>query len=175
MNPFLDFEIPFTGLSIGNHHYELEVNDTFFSQFEYSRLHKGHLNVSLELEKKERMLTFFFRISGIVSITCDRCGGEFNLPLQGDEHLIVKFGEEYAEESYDMIVIPENDHKINLAPFIYEYIHLLLPARIIHPDDDNGKSTCDPEMLRKLQELSQHHGGDARWDVLRNLNDETNN
>ncbi len=42
----------------------------------------------------------------------------------------------------------------------------------MHEDDENGNSTCDPQVLAKLEELSQKEEekeSDPRWDALKNL------
>jgi|WetSurMetagenome_2_1015567.scaffolds.fasta_scaffold201125_1 uncharacterized metal-binding protein YceD (DUF177 family) len=169
MNPLKEFIIPFVGLELGNHVFDFEVDDKFFEQFEYSQIHSARLKVTVSLEKQERMLIFDTAIEGDIDTVCDRCGGNFRLPVEGNEQLIVKFGEEYAEESDDVIVIPATEYKFDLAPFIYEYAHLILPARILHPDDDKGHSACDPEMLKRLNDLAPHEKADPRWDALKNL------
>ncbi|HOW30735.1 MAG TPA: DUF177 domain-containing protein [Bacteroidales bacterium] len=169
MNPLKEFIIPFVGLELGNHLFDFEVDDKFFEQFEYSQIHSAKLKVAVSLEKQERMLIFNTEISGEVEAVCDRCGGGFLLPVDGAEQLIVKFGEEYSEESDDVVVIPATEYKFDLAPFIYEYAHLMLPARILHPDDENGNSTCDPEVLKRLTEMAPHETIDPRWDALKNL------
>jgi uncharacterized metal-binding protein YceD (DUF177 family) len=56
-----------------------------------------------------------------------------------------------------------------MSPFLYEYIHLLLPIRRVHPEDDQGNSRCDPEIIRKLKELSESHMPDPRWEALNQL------
>lgn len=164
-----DFIIHFTGLSIGNHQFEFEVDDTFFESYEYSELHHGKVRVDVDLEKQERMLLFSFQIEGSVEVTCDRCGEEFMLPLSGTEQLIVKFGNEYAEENADIITIPATDYKFDLSPFLYEYLHLMLPSRILHPDDENGNTSCNPEVLKRLEQLAPHPSTDPRWDALSRL------
>jgi hypothetical protein len=41
----------------------------------------------------------------------------------------------------------------------------------VHPDDNNGKSTCDPVMLKKLEELiiEEETEYDPRWNELKKL------
>jgi len=39
------FEIPFVGLKIGYHDFELEINDTFFESLPFSIIKKGDLKV----------------------------------------------------------------------------------------------------------------------------------
>ncbi len=174
MDYLKNFIVHFVGLSIGSHQFELDVNDQFFERFEYSQLQRGQVSILVELDKQERMMVFSFGIKGNVEVTCDRCGDEFTLPIQGDQRLIVKFGTDYLEESDDMIVIPSTDSKIDLSPFIYEYLHLILPWRIIHPDDVDGKTTCNKDTLRRLEELAPHTSIDPRWAALGNLQTEEN-
>ncbi len=169
MDYLKDFIIHFVGLSVGNHHFEFDVNDLFFERFEYSQLHQGNVKVLVELDKQERMLVFSFHLEGTIEVTCDRCAEEFSMPVSGNEHLIVKYGGEYAEESDDMITIPATEYKVDLSPYIYEYLHLMLPVRIVHPEDENGHSDCNQETLRILNELTAHTDTDPRWDVLNRL------
>jgi hypothetical protein len=43
-------------------------------------------------------------------------------------------------------------------------------VRLLHPDDENGNSTCDPEMLRLLEAMTPTESVDPRWEALRKLN-----
>jgi len=165
-----DFIIPFEGLGIGNHEFVFDVNQLFFEEIAYSEFKNGAVRVKLDLEKQDNMLILLFNISGVVKVLCDRCAEEFNYPIQGDQQLLVQFGDQFVEESEDLIIIPRGDYEINLAPYIYEYICLLLPIQRIHPDDKSGKSMCNAEMLKKLNELSFNiKQDDPRWDVLKKL------
>lgn len=171
MNRLKEFTIPFVGLEPGNHQFEFEVNDTFFEHFEFSQIQHGRMHVTVGLEKMERMMIFNITTEGEALVTCDRCTNEFMYPISDTQRLIVKLGAEYMEESEDVVVIPETDYQFDLSTYIYEFIHLALPARLLHPDDENGNSTCDPDMLRLLETLSP--GGDSfdpRWEALRKLN-----
>ena len=174
MDYLKDFIIHFVGLGICNHQFDFEVSDRFFEQFEYSQLQHGNVRVLVDMDKQERMMVFSFSISGNVEVVCDRCGEEFMFPLEGSQHLIVKFGEEFKEESEEMIVIPVTEYKIDLSSYIYEYLHLMLPAKIVHPDDEHGNTTCNPETLRRLAEYAPHPSADPRWAALGNILQEEN-
>jgi uncharacterized metal-binding protein YceD (DUF177 family) len=58
---------------------------------------------------------------------------------------------------------------------LYEAIELALPTQLIHPDDENGKPTCNSEMLQKLAELTPKEKEqnttetDPRWEALKKL------
>jgi uncharacterized metal-binding protein YceD (DUF177 family) len=171
VNRLKEYHIQFVGLEPGNHQFEFEVNDSFFEHFEFSQIQHAKIHIEVALEKMERMMVFTIGIEGEAVVTCDRCTEEFNFPISDSQRLIVKLGAEYMEESEDVVVIPETDYKFDLSSYIYEFIHLALPARLLHPDDKYGNSTCDPEMLRLLETLSSAGDSvDPRWEALKKLN-----
>jgi len=171
VNRLKEYTIQFVGLEPGNHQFEFEVNDSFFEHFEFSQIQHGQIHVTVDLEKMERMMIFNIGIEGKALVTCDRCTNEFNFPISDTQRLIVKLGAEYLEESEDVVVIPETDYQFDLSSYIYEFIHLALPARLLHPDDEDGNSTCDPDMLRLLESLTPTGDDvlDPRWEALKKL------
>ncbi len=173
MNYLKNFIVPFSGLKVGNHTFTFEINDKFFEHFEYSEIKKGDLHVDCLLDKQVRMLVFYFDIKGTVRVPCDRCAEEFDLPIEGSQKLIVKFGAGHAEESEDILVITENEHELDVSQFLYEYIHLLLPIKKVHGSDENGNSLCNPDALRYIRE-TEEHPVDPRWEVLKKLKDNNN-
>lgn len=169
MDNMKDFIVPFSGLSIGSHRFELKVENKFFDHFEYSSIHKADIDIIVILDKKERLMTFSFELNGKVETICDRCGDPVEIIIEGNEKLIVKFGDHFEEESEEIITIPESEFKIDLAPFVYEYITLSIPIKALHLDDENGESTCNKEALALLKKLQDHSETDSRWDVLSKL------
>jgi len=165
----MEFIIPFKGLSLGFHEFTYEVNDLFFEEIDYSEIKRGEIKVDLELEIQETMLIFNFKIDGSVEVDCDRCLEAFNYPINGEQRLFIQFGASYKEETDEMITIPKDDHEINIAPIIYEYIQLLLPLQKMHFDDENGEMTCNKEMLEKLNAISKEEEIDPRWEILKKL------
>jgi len=172
VNRLKEYAIQFVGLEPGNHQFEFEVNDSFFEHFEFSQIQQGQVHVTVDLQKMERMMIFNIAFEGDVQVTCDRCTNEFYTPVADEQQLIVKLGAEYLEESEDVVVIPETEYQFDLSTYIYEFIHLALPARLLHPDDENGNSTCDPEMLRLLEKLAPTGTVDPRWEALKKLKTE---
>jgi uncharacterized metal-binding protein YceD (DUF177 family) len=171
MNYMRNFVIPFSGLKVGNHPYTFEIEDKFFEHFEYSEIKQGQVHVNCMLEKQVRMMVFHFEIKGEVLVTCDRCSGEFFLPVEGNQQLVVKYGADHVEESEDILVITEKEHELDISQFLYEYVHLLLPFKKVHGTDENGNSLCDPEVIRFIKD-SGEHPDDPRWEVLRKLKDQ---
>ncbi len=169
MGKSTEFMIPFKGLGIGMHEFTYNISEAFFGKIEYSEIKKGSVKVDLFLEKQENMLVLNFKITGKVEVNCDRCLEAFDYPVAGNQQLIVKFGEKREEEGDEILIIPESDHQIDIAPYIYEYIYLLLPLQRIHPDDDEGNITCNNEVIKKLNELKKQNTIDPRWEALKKL------
>ena len=167
-----EFIIPFKGLGLGFHEFTFEVSKKFFEEIEYSEIKNGSINVGLALEKQETMMVFNFTIDGEIGVNCDRCLEPFDYLVNGQQQLIVQFGESYKEETDEIIIIPENEYEFNIAPIIYEYIYLLKPIQCIHPDDDEGYTTCNSEVMDKLNNINSQEQTDPRWDALKELKEE---
>lgn len=173
MKPLNSFIIPFRGLKPGIHRYDLQVDKTFFEHFQQGEIQEGVLSVHIDLEKEERMLLFLFTLTGNVTLPCDRCNEPVAIPISGKERLIVKFGEEFSELDEEIQIIPESETSFDVSPFLFEYIHLLLPMKRVHPEDDQGNSTCNPDMLARLNQFLQNRAQDPRWEKLKELRRET--
>jgi len=163
------YQIAFSGLNPGTHIFDFQIGDRFFEQVEDAEIISGQVSVAVTMAKEERMMDLHLAISGNVRVSCDRCNEPVDITVNGNERLIVKLGDHYYEESEDVQVIPDTAHQFDLGPFLYEYIHLLLPIRRVHPEDEKGNSECDPLVLKKLKELSERHMQDPRWDALAQL------
>lgn len=168
------FIVQFDGLKEGVHHFEFEVDDTFFTEFEGSLIDGANLKVDLKLDKKSNMLLFQFDITGHVKHECDHCGDPLLAQTHLSEPLIVKFGEvEEEEAAFDsLVVLPNSAYELNVAPFIYEFVVLALPLRNVHPEGD-----CNPEALARLEKMKVIDGEDdidPRWNKLRELKNSDN-
>ncbi len=174
MNYLSQYTLPFSGLSEGKHQFDFKVNDRFFAEFEGSEVEKGELEIGIELEKRSTYLKLSFSISGVVELICDRCLENFNYPVESQRELLVKFSEKPVEDEADMIYLHPAAFQVEIAQFIYEFVILSLPIRRIHPDGKDGKTLCDPVMIKKLEEHRYHSNtleepDDPRWNELRRI------
>jgi uncharacterized protein len=173
------YVIAYKGLKDGLHLFDFKVDDKFFESFENSEIEKGDVDVHVTLNKKTTMLEFEFQMDGKVTVPCDRCLDPFELEIEYEAPLYIKFGDESHEETEELFVLSEQETEIDVSQFIYEFIHLSLPYRRVHPDDKKGNSTCNKEMIKRLEELSVNEEKpdmDPRWNELKNLfNNNLNN
>lgn len=164
-----EFIIPFFGLKEGKHEFKFDINHTFFEAFENSLLDDGEIEVKMHLEKLSNMLIINFEADGKTRIPCDRCGDDFDLPIQADHRLIVKFGDEAYNQTDDIIIIGHETHEIDVSQDIYEMLILSLPNKRVHPRPED----CNQQALERLNELKSNEENtnitDPRWDALKKL------
>jgi uncharacterized metal-binding protein YceD (DUF177 family) len=171
-----DYSISFKGLKDGTHKFEYQIGASFFGMFDNAFVESGNLTAVITLNKSQKLLVVDFAIKGTVDTICDTCLGPLKVDIDSSERIYFNFGHEYAEQSEEIIVLPYEEHQINVAQWIYEFISISVPLRHVHPDDENGNSTCNAQMLDKLNEylieekkLDKEDKTDPRWDALKKL------
>lgn len=169
------YSIPYTGLKLGVHNFQFEVDDAFFNEFEYSLVKSGQLKVLLELEKHETMLILQFHISGEIKLSCDVCLANYPLEIDFEERQIAKFtnDENLEDNTEEIIVLTKNEHEIDVSALIYEYVNLAVPY-ISRCEDERNTEWCDKEMIQKLEQLSGNNTqetdtADPRWEALKKI------
>jgi uncharacterized metal-binding protein YceD (DUF177 family) len=167
------YNIAFKGLGQGIHEFDYRIDRKFFEYFDGGIADDGNVAVKVKLEKENSLMMLWFIVNGTVKVQCDRCLELYDQTVKSENKVIVKFGHERFDEGDDIVWISPTDHQINVAKLIYDFIILSIPIRQVHPDDENGNSTCNPEMIERLKKLSvpdQHdQTTDNRWDDLKKL------
>ena len=172
------FTIPFKGLKEGRYSFEIKIDDEFFEGFEESEIKEGKILAVVEMGKKASHIDLLIKISGTAMVICDRCLEMFSYPINCENRLIVKFEEDISNDDADVICLSIDEHELELRQHLYEFIHLALPIRRVHPFDKNGKVGCNPEMIKKLNELlideDKQNNTDPRWDKLKKMINDKN-
>ena len=175
MNWLSQYTIKFSGLSEGMHLFEFSADKRFFAGFEESEIEEAGVNIQVELEKRSTYLRLNFIISGEVELVCDRCLEKYLQPLQSQYPILVKFSDSDVDDTDEVINLHHGDHQVNVGKLIYEFIVLSIPIRHVHPEDEYGNSSCDPEMLKKIDEyrvtVVKNDTGivDPRWNDLKQI------
>jgi len=145
------YTIPLVGLKAGKHTFEFGIGNGFFDGFEESEIKEGELRATVMLEKGSSYFSLNIVISGVVKVSCDRCLDFYMQNIECEHNIIVKPGAEADESDPEIIYIPYASQELDMSQLFYEYIHLALPLRRIHPDDKEGLSGCNPEMITRLE------------------------
>ncbi|OFX59011.1 MAG: hypothetical protein A2066_00010 [Bacteroidetes bacterium GWB2_41_8] len=167
------YNIAFKGLSLGKHVFDYEIDGKFFAEFDGSVVDQGKVNVSLTLEKQSSLMIFWFDLKGTVQVQCDRCLEMYDQPIESKERIFVRFGEKEFADGDDLIWVSTNDYQLNVAQLIYEFICLAIPIKKVHPDDEDGNTSCDPEMIEKLSKyiIREEDKSNPAWNDLKKLLD----
>ncbi len=172
MGPLKEYNISFTGLKPGEHHFKYLINKEFFEAFNYDDFLDSNVNIILVFIKKSTLFELHFKAKGNVKVVCDISNEPYDQPIQGDLDTVIKFGDEFNNDNEDLIIIPFSEHQINVAQFIFEMIVLSVPSKRIHPGIEDG--TLQSDILEKLKDLQpgkskENDKIDPRWEDLKKL------
>lgn len=192
MGKFSAFKLPLKSLPVGSHDFDYHLDKEFFQNMENSDIRDGNIDVHTTVVNKDQYYDLTFNIKGELTLLCDRCLDEMQLPVETQYHIIVKYGPDFNDDSDDLLEIPESDNFLNVAYMIYDTIVLEIPIKHVHPlgkcnramssllrkhrapgslDDD---AELQEELLDDdlLEESDSTASTDPRWDALKNLTDD---
>jgi uncharacterized protein len=175
-NPLSEFSIPILGLKQSHYEFDFQLDQSFFSNFEESLVQNGNINLKVELERKTSHLEFSFDFEGTVKADCDRCTAQIQLPIEGQEQLIVKYSEEPQDDEDEIIYIHPETPELNIAQFVYEYINLAVPLKKAYDCENDENPPCDFKTLAYLEKnigeasVENEPENGSAWDALKDWN-----
>jgi len=168
-----EFVIPYLGLLNGEHYYDFSIDQHFWRKFETSKISEGQMQVSVIFDKLDRHVTLSINCKGAFKAQCDRCVAEIMIPIEFEDTIIVKIQESSADEIEVTFLDPKTSH-IDLAPMIYESIHVHMPMINVKDCEEEGYKDCDQEILDRLyggsQEIKKEKPSSGIWGELDKLN-----
>ena len=172
MKDLKQFNIPFVGLSEGNHDFNYKIENEFFEYFNFDEFKSVDIDVTLSFLKKTTLLELVFKAKGTVEVPCDVTTEMYHQKIKATLPLVVKFGPEFNDDNEEILILSYDAYQLNVAQYIYEMIILAVPNKKVHPKVLDG--TMESETLKKLKELeikeeNTAEEADPRWDKLKNL------
>ena len=168
LSPYL---IKFSGLKEGIHLFNYEIGNKFFKNFDYYDFLDAKLFAKLELEKQSTLLNLKFSFNGEIEVQCDVSMESFDLRLETEHAVVVKFKDDIISTDDKVIFMPAGSHSIDVSHLIYESIILAVPQKKVHPGIENG--SLKSEIVEKLKALKPKKNfkekTDPRWDKLKDL------
>lgn len=169
----MQYRLPLKGMGEGVHHFTFRVKWDFFSQFADSPVDDGNIELELEVDKRPGLYDLAFAFRGTIATECDRCLADIDLPVSGEQRLLVKLAEEERNEEADVVYIHPEDPFLNVARFIYEFIVLAIPMIKVYNCEKEEARRCNERMLGFLEAQSAEEkteGTNPLWDELKKLN-----
>lgn len=185
MGKFSEFKLQLKGMPEGLNEYSYHLGKDFFVNMENEDIHDADINVTLKATRRGDSYDLAFHFAGTLTLICTRCLDDLIYPIDTDYHVTVEYGDEYRDESDDLLIIPDSDPTLNVAFMIYDTIVLAIPMKHVHPQ---GK--CNRQMSALLRKHRGRHAEgedaeleeelmediddepaqpDSRWDALRGL------
>ena len=193
------YQIDLKNLSPGTtYEFNYVLGDDFFDSVGGPEVKSGYVDVSLSVIHVSSAFELNFRIDGKVTVTCDRCLDDMELPVETENRLVVTFGEAHAEISDEHVIVSEEEGFINIAWYMYEFIALAIPIKHVHEPGGCNEAMAsklnelcvdeiddDDDLFHKANEVNETGNGadlnnellhekekkpaDPRWEALRNL------
>lgn len=185
MGKFTEFKLPLKSLSHGLHEFDYKLDKTFFANMESAEIRDADLDVKLTVDYRNDNYALHFAVKGSVTTLCDRCLDDLVLPIDASYDINVEYGDDYNDDSDDLLIIPDSDNTLNVAYMLYDTVVLALPIKRVHPagkcnramsallKKHQARADVDEAMLG--EDASEAAASDPRWDALKGLSDTLDN
>lgn len=139
--------IPLNGLAATENCFSWHVGKEFFDSFGNSEISDAGLDVSATVEKKGRKVFVECRAEGKVTVACDRCLEDLDMPVEAHADLEVRFGEgdDAEEDGREVVFVDADEQELDLSQIVYDYICLSLPMQRTHRSGE-----CNPDTIRYM-------------------------
>lgn len=154
-------------MPVGTQEFEYHLGKQFFVNMENPDIHDADLVVKLTVNHQSDLYDMTFAITGEVTLICDRCLDNMQLPVDTTYHISVRYGDRYNDDSDDLLEIPESDAFLNVAYMIHDTVALTIPMKHVHP---LGK--CNRQMSAMLKKHRSRSVSDEDADLEEQLIDE---
>ncbi|MCI9608283.1 MAG: DUF177 domain-containing protein [Muribaculaceae bacterium] len=190
MGKFTEYKLPLKSMPAGTHDFEYTLGKTFFTNMESEDIHDADLKVALSVVHKGDLYELNFAITGTITLICDRCLDDLEFPVDTTYHINVKYGEDYNDDSDNLLVIPESDNYLNVAYMIYDTVALTIPIKHVHPlgkcnrqmsallkkhratDPNDEDAALEDQLMDEIDQMDSaddRRATDPRWDGLKNF------
>ena len=154
------FIIPLNGLAAGENEFSWHVGKEFFDSFENAEILDAHLVADVTVEKSGRYIGVDCYVEGTVTVECDRCLDDLDMPVDVEVRLSVKYGDEESSEEpqpgeREVVFIPETQAELDMSQIVYDYVCLSLPMQRVH---DEGM--CNPQAMKYFAPADEEPSSD---------------
>lgn len=165
--------IPLKSLPAGVNRFEFHLDGAFFAEVSECGIQEASLKADVAVDNRPEAYLINMRITGSVTVPCDRCLEPMDFPVDAEYAFTVKYGEAHDDDNPDgLMVLASNENDLDAGPAMRDTVVLALPLSRHH----DNPSDCNPEMRERLE--AHAPGGsapeaiDPRWDALKGLKEQ---
>ena len=190
MGKFTAYKLPLKSMPVGTHTFEYTLGGQFFKDMESADVRDADVHVHLDVVHHDGVYDMTFKFTGEVLLLCDRCLDDLHFPIDTDYHIIVKYGDDYRDDSDEFLEIPESDNYLNVAYMMYDTVALAIPIKHVHPlgkcnramsailrqhrtgNASDEDANLDNDLIDEMDSMDDNsQPTDPRWDALKNISD----
>lgn len=152
------------------HEFKYNLGKAFFDEFGKDLLEDGRFEATVILDKHETFIEGTFGFKGKAKLVCDRSLEPFEYPMKAAHKMVFKYGNEEAEVTDEIVIIPHNKASLNVGQYLYEFIGLALPMKRLHPKFMEEENEDEEEGKIIYTSTTEEDGAiDPRWEKLKKL------
>lgn len=140
--------IALNGLSSGKQRFSWQAGKEFFETFDNSDIQRASIEVEAEVVKSLEKIDIDLSLKGLLTVPCDRCLADLDVPVDETLALEVRFGEAQAQtddSGKEILNLDPDAETIDLDQVVYDTACLAVPMHRVH-----GDGQCDPSVIRHL-------------------------
>ena len=145
------YNIPLNGWAAGEREFRYHADTEFFQQFDNTEILDADVDVTAWVSKSGRRIDVDLSLNGRVTVPCDRCLEDVDLPVEISPRFSVRYGEavpaseEAGEGEREVLLLDTSQADLDLSQVIYDYVCISLPIQRVHADGE-----CNPDTVRFL-------------------------
>ena len=167
-----EYRIRIRGIKEGIHSFTFEIKDSFFKAFSQSEVRCANIIATVLLEKENNKLELSIELNGKVNhLLCDICAEDISVDISSITKMIIKETSENLESTDEVIYVNSNENELSIDHLLFELITLSLPNKRQHPENEDGTTNCNIEMINLIDKYNnvEEKSSDHRWDALKDL------
>ena len=163
-------KLSISSLPFGKQEFNYHLDGKFFNEIETSEVRSGRVDVALIVtHSREGIYELGFVCNGVITVECDRCLDDMELPVDTSYNLTVKMGDALDDSHDGVLVIPSSWRTLDLAPLVRDTVLLTIPMMHAHAPGE-----CNVEMLGRLEEhAARNYSSDEDFDTPPQSREET--
>ena len=140
--------VDLNGLSSGERLWSGALDGKFFVSFGNTEILDADVSVEIKARKNEAKVLVDVLMKGSLTVNCDRCLEELQIPVESEALLEVRHEgrtETAPEDDRELVFIGVEETELDLSQVVYDYLCLSLPIQRHHEDGQ-----CNPQALKYL-------------------------
>lgn len=165
--------IKITGISEGTHSYRF---DDSVNKLGLGNPFSGNITADIELNKSHNQVILNVDMKAAAVFECDRCTKVFEQQLGSVYKVVYFFGSEPVNSiDSNIIYLPPDADKINIAPEMRDYAVLSIPMKRLCREDCRGLCPKCGTDLNEAECGCEKDNSENRWLPLTDLKSKLNN